>query len=74
MAGFEKHERNAVITQQWTEFISGDGFVSTSFELADILGIFKTQSPKTDRAVINSMTIKVDDVIRLLPFAGTIEF
>src|SRR6185295_16515251 len=64
LACFEEDERNAVIPQQWSEFVCSDCNVSAPFELAEILRILKAQSSQADRPVIDAVTIEMNDVIR----------
>ena len=74
LTGFEEDQRDAVITQQRTQFVGEDGDVSTTVEQRLVLGPLEAQSAETDSRVIDAVPIEMDDVIRLPRDTGTFEF
>ena len=74
LAGFEEDERDAVIAENRPEFVGEDSDVPPSLELAGVFRVLETKPAEADRAVIDTVAIEVDDVIRLPVSAGALEF
>nr|MCU0809220.1 hypothetical protein [Candidatus Contendobacter sp.] len=74
LAGFEEDQRDAVVAQQRAECVGENGRVPTLFELADVLRMLEAQPAETDAAVVDAVTVEVDDVIGLPRGAGAVQF
>jgi hypothetical protein len=74
LAGFEEHERDAVVAQDGAELFDVDGLVAASVQLADVLRQLEAESAQTDAAIVDTVPVEVDDVIGLLVAPSPVEF
>jgi hypothetical protein len=74
LAGFEEDQRDAVIAQQRAECVGENGRVPALFEFDGVPRLLEAQPAETDAAVVDAVTVEMDDVIGLSLGAGAVQF
>jgi len=70
LAGFQKKERDAMVTDNLRQVFGVDDLGASFFQLVRIAGIFKTESAQSQVFTIDAMTVEMHHVIgRIFPAA-----
>ena len=73
LAGFQEHQRNAVIAQQRRQSIGMDQFHAPVFQFAAVLRVFKAQSTQPVLRVINTMPVKMQHMEGFFSIVGVFQ-